>query len=182
LTDAESIALVNKARKGDRNAFETLCNLKSRSMVFIAHSILGDYHEAEDAAQETILAMFKNIRSLRDPEAFEAWMIRILRNNCAKCLKNRSRFREAADIDDERTDIEDNDGEFSPEKYAEDKELGRSLYDAIQTLPQKRRNAIIMYYYDHLSYKEIASITGTSAKTVSTNILRARNTIRAILK
>jgi RNA polymerase sigma-70 factor (ECF subfamily) len=184
LANVEAIELARKAKKGDRKAFEALCELKSKNILFMAFGILGDYHAAEDVAQETILTMFNCIRQLRSPEAFEAWMIRIVRSKCIKHLKARSNFRDAVDIDDEdsEVDVEENDREFLPEAYAEDKELGRSLYDAIIELPRKKREAILMYYYEQLSYKEIAKITDTSVKTVASNISRARKMIKDILE
>jgi RNA polymerase sigma-70 factor (ECF subfamily) len=151
-------------------------------MFFVAYNILGDYHEAEDAVQEAIIAMLKNIKNLRSPEAFDAWMSRIVRTQCYKYVNKRSRARDEVDIDDENIDIEDNDTEFLPEVYAEDAELRDRLYAIIMALPRKRREAIIMYYYEALSYKEIAEILGSSVNAVASNITRARHMIKNALE
>ncbi|MDR1496439.1 MAG: hypothetical protein LBS67_05945, partial [Clostridiales Family XIII bacterium] len=74
LSDTGAVILVQRAVKGDRTAFDKLCGIKSRKMLFIAYNILGDYHEAEDVVQEAILAMFMNIKKLRSAEAFDGWM------------------------------------------------------------------------------------------------------------
>jgi RNA polymerase sigma-70 factor (ECF subfamily) len=181
LKEPATVKLVQKAKKGDRHAFEELCGIKSKKMLFIAYNILGDYHEAEDAVQEAIIAMFMNIKTLRSDEAFDAWMSRIVRTKCSRQLKIRTNLRETVDIDDHDLIIEDNDKEFLPEAYAENAELRKKLYDIILTLSPKRREVIIMYYYENLSYKEIAKITDTSIKTVASNITRAREMIKDAL-
>jgi RNA polymerase sigma-70 factor (ECF subfamily) len=182
LTNSVTVKLVQKAVKGDRTAFEELCEVKSRKMLFIAYSALGDYHEAEDVAQEAILAMFMNIKKLRNPEAFDAWMSRIIRRQCSARLKKRQGAGDVIDIDESEIDIEDNDKEFLPEAYVEDEELRKRIYEVIAGLPSKKREAIVMYYYEDLSYKEIASITGASIKTVASNITRARVMIKNMLR
>jgi RNA polymerase sigma-70 factor (ECF subfamily) len=150
-------------------------------MLFIAYNILGDYHSAEDVVQEAIIAMFINIKKLRNPEAFDAWMSRIVRTKCSKQLRARSALRDSVDIDECEIPTDDNDREFLPDIYAEDAELRGRLYTAILGLPEKRREAIIMYYYEGLSYKEIAAITTTSVTTVASNITRARGMIKDAL-
>jgi RNA polymerase sigma-70 factor (ECF subfamily) len=151
-------------------------------MFFVATGILGDHHDAEDVVQESVLAMFLNIKNLRIPEAFDSWMTRIVRTKCAKRLQERSGASGMLDIDDEDVDIEDSDEEFLPESYVENAERRNLLYDVIRGLPSKRREVVLMYYYEHLSYKEIADITDTSIGTVSSNISKARKMIRERLQ
>ncbi|MDR0854059.1 MAG: RNA polymerase sigma factor [Clostridiales Family XIII bacterium] len=180
--NSEIVALARGAMQGDENAFEELCMRKSKELIFNAMAILGDYHEAEDAAQETILTVYANIGNLRDPESVEPWMLRILRNKCYRILEKSANRKKEADVNDEAIAIADDDREFIPEKYVEDEELGAQLYEIILGLPQKKREAIILYYYDEMSYSEIADIQETSAKTVSSNISRARMMIKEQLE
>jgi RNA polymerase sigma-70 factor (ECF subfamily) len=174
MANPEIVELARRAISGDKDAFEELCMRKSKDLIFNAMGILGDYHEAEDAAQETIISMYTNIGKLRDPETVEVWMLRIVKNRCYRILEKGKNRRTYSDVDDEAIEIADDDREFLPEEYAEDAELGEQLYEIILGLPQKKREAILMFYYDDMSYKEIAEIQGTSIKTVSTNISRAR--------
>jgi RNA polymerase sigma-70 factor (ECF subfamily) len=178
----EIVALARKAIKGDRDAFEELCMRKSKDLIYNAMGILGDYHEAEDAAQDAIISMYMNIGKLRVPETIEVWMLRIVRNRCYRILEKGADRRTESDIDDETIAIVDDDREFVPEQYAEDAEMSTQLYEIVLGLPQKKREAILLYYYDDMSYKEIASVQGTSINTVSTNISRARAMIQKRLE
>jgi predicted DNA-binding protein (UPF0251 family) len=109
-------------------------------------------------------------------------MMRIMRSKCLRYIEKTPPGGPVADIDDEGIDIIDNDREFLPDKYAENAELSKSLFETIVDLPPKRREAIIMYYYNDMNYKEIAKVTGTSINTVSTNISRARGVIKKTMQ
>ncbi|MDR1496630.1 MAG: sigma-70 family RNA polymerase sigma factor, partial [Clostridiales Family XIII bacterium] len=93
-------------------------------------------------------------------------------------LKKRSISGDFVDIDEYESNLEDNDREFLPEAYLENEEFKNRLYEVITKLPTKKRDAIIMYYYENLSYKEIAGIMDSSIKTVASNITRARAIIK----
>jgi RNA polymerase sigma-70 factor (ECF subfamily) len=171
------VALAAKAIKGDANSFEELCRAKQQQMIFSAYTILKNYHDAEDAAQNAIISMYRNITKLKSPEAIDAWIYTIVKSQCAMILRKVGKTSEV-DIDDDAIIVEEENREFLPEKYAEDEELSDKVYEIVSTLPEKRREAILMYYYDDLSYKEIAKITGNSIKTVSSNISKARAMIK----
>jgi RNA polymerase sigma-70 factor (ECF subfamily) len=149
-----------------------------QSVIYNAFTILGNLHDAEDVAQEAFVAMFKNIKQLRSPEAIDVWMLRIVQNKCNDFLGRRSNRAEDLDIEDEDILIEEDDEDFLPAEYAENRELADKLYDVVMGLPAKRREVIFLYYYQDLSYKEIAEVTNSSIKTVSANITRARGMIK----
>jgi RNA polymerase sigma factor (sigma-70 family) len=175
---SETIELARKAQKGDKVAFEELCRSKQRVILFTAMTMLKNNEDAEDATQETILIMFRHLDQLKSLDAIDAWILKIVRNRCIEILRKRSKRYTEDDIDDETVNVAEENREFLPEAYAEDKALSDRLYEIVCTLPEKRREAVLMYYYDDLSYKEIAKITGTSIKTVSTNLMKARKMIK----
>jgi RNA polymerase sigma-70 factor (ECF subfamily) len=174
----ETVELAKSAMKGNRQAFDKLCEKKSKEMLFTAKSVLGNLEDAEDATQETILLMCRDFGQLRKAEAVDAWIYRILMNRCATIFAKRKKVAGDADIDDEAISIADDDTEFIPEKYAEDKELGRQIYEIVMELPLAKREAVLMYYYDGLSHKEIAGIRGVTERSVSSLIAKARTMIR----
>jgi RNA polymerase sigma factor (sigma-70 family) len=182
VAEREIINLTRKAIAGDRNAFETLIACKLRGIVFNALSILKNHADAEDAAQDAIITMFRSIGKLKDPEAVDSWMYRIVRNRCLRMLERQAKSAGDVDIDDVSIDVVDDDTEFIPEEYAENRELGRELYEIVLSLPEKRRTAIILYYYNGMSLKEIADSTGATINTVSGVIAKARKMIKEELE
>jgi RNA polymerase sigma-70 factor (ECF subfamily) len=178
LAKPEIVELARKAMDGNRRAFDELCEKKSKELLFTALGVLGDMPDAEDAVQETILKMCRSFAKLRSAEAIDVWMYRVLMSRCMVILDKRKKRITELDIDDEAISIEDDDAEFIPEKYAEDKELGKQLYEIILALPLAKREAILMYYYDGLSHKEIADIKGVTEKSISSTIAKARKIIK----
>lgn len=184
MVNERTAALAKKAIRGNKRAFESLCKSKEREMFFHAYTILGNHHDAEDIVQETIFSMFRNIGNLKDPNAIDAWIIRIIKNNCTSLFRKQAKHIYDVDIDDEdeKIDLIEDDRDFLPEAYAEDKQERERIYKIVQQLPEKRREAILMYYYNDLSYKEIADINSISIDTVASSISKARAMIKKELK
>lgn len=180
MVESEIIELARRSIKGDIVAFEELCRKKQRDIMFAAMTILGNYEDAEDATQEVIFKMHKSITGLRDAAAINVWMYRIVRNESYMIYNARAKKRDDVDIDDEDVSatITEDSREFLPEAYAEDAALSEQLYRLVQDLAPAKRDTIIMYYYEGLSYKEIAEITGTSMKSVSSNLTKARMVLK----
>jgi RNA polymerase sigma factor (sigma-70 family) len=126
--------------------------------------------------------MYKGISKLKSPEAFNAWLQRIVTNECYR-FTNKNRYKTGhANIDDYADTILEENKEFLPIDSLESEKLRQLLLDAVDRLPPKRKRTIIMYYYDDMSQKEIAYALGISLKTVSTNILRAKKMLKEELE
>jgi RNA polymerase sigma-70 factor (ECF subfamily) len=178
MANTEIVALAKKSINGNKKAFEELCRKKQQEIVFSAYTMLGNYHDAEDATQETIISMFRHIGKLKSPEAIDAWIFQIVKSKCSVILRKRTGRKDEIDIDDEAVSIAEDDREFLPAEYVEDEAQSDHIYKIVTALPEKRREAILMYYYEDMSYREIADATGTSIKTVSANISKARAMIK----
>jgi RNA polymerase sigma-70 factor (ECF subfamily) len=181
LASKETVELARRATAGDRAAFEKLCSEKVRSVTVNAYGSLGNVHDAEEVAQETFVSMYRSIGQLKNPEAIDIWILRIVQNKCKRFLEKKNPVGSDVDIDDEALAVEEEYGEFIPEKYAENEEFSGILFDIVMSLPEKRREAIFLHYYEDRSYKEIAAISGVSINTVATNIMRARTMIKTAL-
>jgi RNA polymerase sigma-70 factor (ECF subfamily) len=176
---ARTVKLVRRAQRGSCVAFEDLCQLKQRGMVFMARAILHNQQDAEDAAQECMIAMHRKLYSLRDPRAFDGWMLQILRNSCLSILrKNKRECGNETETSNEMYDIKEKDASMIPELCIENKEQQTLLYNTIMGLSKKQRETVFLFYYEGLSYEEIATHTHTTISTVGTNLSKARTTIK----
>ena len=86
-------ALVERAKKGDREAFDALAREVGDRCMAIAFRILRDADRAEDAVQAALISAWRQLRTLRDPSAFEPWLHRILTNECYAEARRRTRMR-----------------------------------------------------------------------------------------
>ena len=82
-------ALVERARRGDHDAFARLASVRADRVLRTARAILGSEPEAHDAAQNTLVAAWVSLPRLRDVDRFDAWINRILRNECRMALRRR---------------------------------------------------------------------------------------------
>jgi len=178
MTKEQSTELVRKAQRGNRDAFEELIQAKQRQILFLSYAKIGNMHDAEEVAQESIIAIFRHLDGLKNPEAFDAWLHRIIISNCHKHLRKYGVLKTETDADDEAINVLEEGADFIPEEYAEKEELRREVYQVVMSLPEARRDAILMYYYEDMSLKEIAEATGVAEATTASTISRARKMIK----
>ncbi|MDR0853427.1 MAG: RNA polymerase sigma factor [Clostridiales Family XIII bacterium] len=177
---AEIAELADKARRGDQEAFEALYKRKSRAILYKASVLMGNPADAEDAASEIVFAMYKNIKQLKDPAMFNGWLSKIATRVCMDLIKKRNRHLYDADVDDylDSDVVAEEDVDFLPAEALENAETREKLNAIIGKLPYKQRATLVMYYYDELTYMEIAYALDVTDKTVSTNLLRAKKAIK----
>ncbi|MDR0854216.1 MAG: sigma-70 family RNA polymerase sigma factor [Clostridiales Family XIII bacterium] len=174
--------LVEHAQTGDKGAFEELYKHKLRSILYNIGSYIKNPTEVEDVAQEVGLIVYKKLPELRNPEAFNAWLGRIVTNECYRVLRGTNKRDQELDIDDFEDIICEENKEFLPEEFAESRELREIILRTISKLPSQRKRMIIMYFYDDLSYKEIAEAMDVAISSVSTGIMRAKKMIKEDLE
>jgi RNA polymerase sigma-70 factor (ECF subfamily) len=173
-------AILCRAREGDERAFEEVVRRKSKDMLFFAMSLLNDKDSAEDVVQESVIQMWRGIGKLQKPESFDAWMYQIVKRNVYKLYKKHQltelKFSDAEDMPDAK--LVEEDEEFIPDKYTENKERERQIYDIVKSIPRGRRDVVLMHYYADLSITEIADALGQSASTVRGILAKARKDIK----
>ena len=154
------IQLVKRSISGDADAFLELMEKNSLAMYKVARGILDNDEDAADAMQDTILTCFEKIHTLKNPEYFKTWMIRILINECNKIhrhYKNFSRAEELPEVPGQDISIE----EF------EFKEM-------LGMLDESYRIILVLYYVEGFRIADIASILNMNENTVKTRLARAR--------
>jgi RNA polymerase sigma-70 factor (ECF subfamily) len=168
--------LVDRARRGDREAFESLVDVRLGSAFRTAMAILGNEADARDATQDTFVRVWRDLAGLRDAGRFDQWFGRILVNTCRTAARGRSRrwVREVS-----VTAMPGSGAGFDPP--AEPRNL-RSWDDemvsrALDQLSVSDRTLLVLHYYEELSLAEIADRVGTSAKTVKSRLFTARRAL-----
>jgi len=159
--------LVKAAQAGGTAAFAELVRRYERAAIVTAYSVLGDFHSAQDAAQEAFVIAYQKLGRLRDPASFGPWLLRIARHRAVR-LK-RGRKPEPAE-----TEYIELAGIQTRDWMQPYKEVARQ----IARLPEHERFVTVMRYVDGLSIKEIAEATGRPVGTITKQISRAVERLR----
>ncbi len=161
----ESLMLAVAA--GDYAAFEQLI-LRHQQVVWrTAYRMVGDYHAAEDLAQETFLRVFRAADRYKPTAAFRTYLYRIVVRLCLDHLRKRPPAPGAglSQLAEPTVPVE---------QQAEQSEQAGMVQQAVACLPPKQRWAVVLRYYEGLSSREIADVMQTTAKAVERLLARGR--------
>lgn len=182
-TDEE--AIVQAARAGDLDAFNTLVLMHQDRVYNLAYRILGDEAHAADSAQEAFILAYRHIRRFHTG-SFMAWLYRITTNVCYDAIRYHKRrpavpfTHMSAAVDDEREfDLPTH--EDGPETMFQRRELATLLQQHINALPIDQRMVLVLSDVQGLSDKEIAGVMRTNLGTVKSRLSRARASLRRSL-
>lgn len=159
MTDAE-IALVTRARAGDRGAFEELVRRTSRLVFARLYLETGDAHRAEDLLQDTLLTAYRALAQLSDPKGFRAWLLAIAQNAAIDAARREGRKKRAGprvDPDVLRLIPAQWPG---PAERAEQKELREQVLALLRSLPEEYRLPLTLRYIVGADYETIQSQLG----------------------
>ena len=158
--------LLLRVRAGDREAFDLLVAAKAEEIYRTAFAVLGNEADARDASQDAFVAAWRGIRGLRDIDRLDAWLGRILINQCRDALGRRGRVREVAV--DERLE--------APERA--------TVYEAADfdgafaRLTVDQRAILVLHHLHGYGVREIADWLGIPTGTVKWRLSRARNALQ----
>ena len=188
--------LVEAARAGDEHAFRALVEPLGRELHAYAYRMLGGFHDAEDALQESRLKAWRALATYEPRASFRAWMYRIVTNTCLDLLKTRSRRVLPQDVSppiapgppttEPRTDIawiEPYPDALlpptpSPEQAARLREgIRLAFVRVVQMLPPRQRAALILHDVLDWSVVEVAAMLDTTEAAINSALQRARATI-----
>lgn len=169
--------ILQAAIDGDANAFASLCRHKAQDVFFMASKILQNKEDAEDAAQEAFLYMQQHIGELQGPAQFPGWMYRVVIAACqnSKWRKTKIPVDPIESFEGEKFTEERE--EFLPIAYAENREKQDELLRVIHHLPYRCRMAVLLYYYEGFSYREIAQSLSVKKKDVDNALVKAKKLI-----
>ncbi len=157
--------LVEKAVRGDADAFLELMEMNSLSMYKTARGILKNDNDVSDAIQDTILTSFEKIHKLKNPQYFKTWLIRILINECNQILRHYKKVNTIEQV---------------PETPRQDKTLAEFEFkEMLEQVDEKYRVILVLYYEQGFKISEIAELLELNENTVKTRLARAREQIRS---
>jgi RNA polymerase sigma-70 factor, ECF subfamily len=174
-------ALVERARSGDRDAFDCLVRSRVDAVYRTSLAILGDPSDAADATQEAFVSAWRHIASVRDPDLFEAWFGRIHVNACRAQMRRRSRSRVR-----EIQLLEDGDADgrepASTERAFDDRTADADAFDrAFARLSVDDRTILVLHHLQERPVSEIAAVLGAPEGTVKSRLHRARAALESAL-
>ena len=166
--------LIEAARNGDRAAYVDLIRVRQDHLFATAQRILRDIDRAEDALQDALVIAWRDLRGLRDPDRFDAWLQRLLINVCINHA-TRERRRTA------NLRVLPVDGPAGPDDLLSvaDRDL---LERGFRRLPPEQRAILVLNHYLGYAPSEIAETLGIPAGTARSRLHHAHRAMRAALE
>ena len=165
--------LIRQAKAGDHDAFETLIGAAYDRLYGIAYRILRNREAAEDATQDAIIRCWRDLRGLREPDRFEAWLHRLLVNAC-RDLARRSR-RRPQEVFGQAVETPADTDDYG--RLADHDELER----AFMRVPADQRIALVLTHYAGYTAPELASILDVPTGTVYSRLHYGARAMREAL-
>jgi len=179
MNDASDAELVEAVRGGERDAYKHLVTRYQGHVYGLAYSIVGNWVEAQDIAQETFIRAYSNLDQLREPGKFASWLRRVAFSVTMNWLRafRPGLFRHL----DGRVDVDSleiPDFRPGPSEEAAKRELADAVLAAVAALPPKYRVPLTMFHLDGLSYQKVADFLDIPVGTAKSLVHRAKAKLR----
>lgn len=173
--------LLRRAQKGDTAAFEQLITPHEALVWRVCWHYTHHTEDARDCAQEAMVKAWRSLPQYRGDCALESWLYRIAVSCCLDFLRRHKRQAALSADQLAETGFDPADPAPQPEEQAIRRDEKQQLYQAIDSLPEDMRTALILSAVEGRKYEEIAQITGVAAGTVKSRINRARQKLSEML-
>jgi RNA polymerase sigma-70 factor (ECF subfamily) len=187
MMDKEERTLIERCRKGERNAFDALFRAYEKRVYNLAYRLSGNYDEANDISIDALMRVYQAIHLFRGDANFSTWLFRIVTNvylDRRKRAKNKQHLslEEYIELEENSVARQIEDPAPSPAQTTETRERNEMLQGAIAALPDYQRAMIVLYHTEGLSYEEIAATMSLPVGTVKSRLNRARLVLREKLE
>lgn len=174
----EEERLIERAARGDAQAFNDLMSAQERRMYAVALRMFANREDAEDCMQEAMIRIYRAIGTFKAQSSFATWVYRITMNTCLDELRRRK--NKASTSLDGLLDMgwSPSDDRDTPEQHAIRTEARTQIARFIQELPEDMRAAIVLRDIQGLSYEAIAEALNTNVGTIKSRISRGRERLR----
>jgi RNA polymerase sigma-70 factor, ECF subfamily len=169
----QSAGLLERAKAGDLEAFDQLMRTNEKQVLGTALRLMGNLEDAQDAAQEAFLRLYKSLNRLPDIQEIKPWLYRVTVNVCNDMHRARRRRGWEPLSGPELASSQPD-----PELAWVHQERSHLVEMALKTLPEKERAAVVLRDMQGLSTREVAEILGSSEVTVRSQICVARGKLK----
>jgi len=174
--------LIAKAQEGDLYSFDLLVKKYQKKIYFLAYRMVKNHDVADDMAQETFINAYSSIKSFKLGYSFYTWLYRICVNLSINYLKRQKFVISESQFEEEVSPLEKKTESEDPLNLLVQKEQGKKIEQAIDSLPPKYKTVFVLRVYEDLSYEEIAQTLKISLGTVMSRLFRARERLQELLK
>ncbi|MEQ1932966.1 MAG: RNA polymerase sigma factor [Fimbriimonadaceae bacterium] len=174
LTWGSEASLIRKASRGDSRAFDEIVDRYQGCLYAMAYRILRNSDDAVDAVQETFIKAYKAIGSFDESRPIKPWLCRICGNCCIDVVRTRKERTESLD-QHEYMLVDPTSG---PDQVATDGDRDEAIAKAIDRLPPRYRQIVVMRHYRQMEVSEISSVLGTPEGTIKSWLFRARRQLK----
>lgn len=173
--------LIARLQKRDEAAFEELIRQYEKKVYTLCFRMCGNSEDAEEAAQDAFLALWRGIDRFRQESSLSTWIYRLATNACIDTLRRRKKQSGSVSLDDEELFVDAVDTSPQPQETVEHRETQKLLQEGLSALPEEYRKVLILREIEGLSYTEIAESASIELGTVKSRISRGRLLLRNFL-
>lgn len=173
--------LIARLQKRDEAAFEELIRQYEKKVYTLCFRMCGNSEDAEEAAQDAFLALWRGIDRFRQESSLSTWIYRLATNACIDTLRRRKKQSGSVSLDDEELFVDAVDTSPQPQETVERREAQKLLQEGLSALPEEYRKVLILREIEGLSYTEIAESASIELGTVKSRISRGRSLLRNFL-
>ena len=170
----DELTIINQLKDGNLDAIDLLYSKYSAQALRTAYLITSDRYMAEDIVQEAFITCYNSIHSLKNPALFRPWFFKLLTRLSWRYIKKQNKAIPTENII-ERLDIKQSKDTLDNYNRSTDYD---KLYEAIENLNLKLKTTVILFYFNELSIKEIAIVTGCLEGTVKSRLHNARKALK----
>ena len=182
------IRIMLRVRADEAGAFEELVSRYQHRLVGIMNHIVGNAEEAEDLAQEVFLRVYRARKKYRPRSKFSTWLFTIANNLALNLLRSRQRkpsvplsLRDSGPLGPRPEEQLLHDRGTGPMQKVQKVELAERIREALDSLNERQRMAVVLNKFEDMGYAEIAEVMELSTKAVKSLLSRARMNLRAAL-
>ncbi len=183
------IRLMLRVRDDDAEAFADLVELYHHRLVTVMHHLVNSNEEAEDLAQEVFLRVYRGRKKYHPKAKFSTWLYTIANNLALNVLRTRQRrptvqlnMRDSGPLGPRPAEQLVLDRGEQPHQRVQNQELAAVVQQALETLNERQRIAVVLNKFEDMNYAEIAEVMGLTTKAVKSLLSRARENLRVALQ